>query len=88
MRVPTSIPAIRRFSKSDVVIHKETQRSNTQLHNHLWWRVVRTKINLNSKVNLEKDNIVIAVDSTSIKVTNRVKGYLLNGRRKEREKAL
>ncbi len=54
----------------------------------IWWRVVRTKINLDLKVNLEKDNIVIAVDSTGIKVTNReVNGYLINGRIKEREKA-
>ncbi len=29
------------------------------------------KINLDSKVNLEREDIVIAVDSTSIKVTNR-----------------
>src|SRR6476469_244121 len=35
-----------------------------------WWRVVKLKINLDPKVNLEKDDIVIAVDSTSIKVTN------------------
>ena len=35
-----------------------------------WWRVVKLKINLDPKVNLEKDDIVIAVDSTGIKVTN------------------
>ncbi len=39
----------------------------------IWWRrVIRMKINLDPKVNLEKDDIVIAiVDSTGIKVTNR-----------------
>src|SRR6478672_8155031 len=38
----------------------------------IWWRVARMKINLDPKINLEKDNdIVIAVDSTGIKVTNR-----------------
>jgi len=36
----------------------------------IWWRVVKLKINLDPKVNLEKDDIVIAVDSTGIKVTN------------------
>jgi hypothetical protein len=38
----------------------------------IWCRVARRKINLDPKINPEKDNdIVIAVDSTGIKVTNR-----------------
>ena len=37
----------------------------------IWWRVIRTKINLDPKINLEREDIVIAVDSTGIKVTNR-----------------
>ncbi len=37
----------------------------------IWWRVIRTKINLDPKVNLEREDIVMAVDSTGIKVTNR-----------------
>ena len=39
----------------------------------IWWRVGRMKINLDhQKVNpLERDDVVIAVDSTGIKVTNR-----------------
>jgi hypothetical protein len=37
----------------------------------IWWRVVKMKINLDPKVNLGRDGIVIAVDSTGIKVTNR-----------------
>ena len=37
----------------------------------IWWRVARMKINLDPKINPEKDDIVIAVDSTGIKVTNR-----------------
>ncbi len=44
------------------------------------------KINLDPKINPEKDDIVIvaSVDSTGIKVTNREwNGYLINGRRKE-----
>jgi hypothetical protein len=54
-----------------------------------WWRVVKMKINLDPKVNLERDDIVIAVDSTGIKVTNREEnGCLINGRIKEREKVL
>ena len=35
-----------------------------------WWRVLKMKINLDPKVNLEREDIVIAiVDSTGIKVT-------------------
>ena len=83
--VPTSIPSIRRLSKNDVVTHKETQRSSTRLHNHLV-EVVRTKINLNSNVNLEKDNIVIAVDSTGIKVTNRGEWILDKWKNKRKRK--
>ena len=37
----------------------------------IWWRVERIKIDLDPKINLERDDIVIAVDSTGIKVTNR-----------------
>jgi transposase len=37
----------------------------------MWWRVARMKINLDPKINPEKDDIVIAVNSTGIKVTNR-----------------
>ncbi len=40
----------------------------------IWWRVARMKINLDPKVNIEKDDtivIVVAVDSTGVKVTNR-----------------
>jgi hypothetical protein len=37
----------------------------------IWWRVARMKINLYPNVNPERDDIVIAVDSTGIKVTNR-----------------
>ncbi|HEY6535587.1 MAG TPA: hypothetical protein VIY08_07285 [Candidatus Nitrosocosmicus sp.] len=36
----------------------------------IWWIVARLKINIDSKINLEKDDIVIAVDSTGNKVTN------------------
>ena len=36
-----------------------------------WWRVVKMTINLDSKINLQRGDIVIAVDSTGINVTNR-----------------
>ena len=50
----------------------------------IWCRVERMKIYLNPQINPEKDDIVIAVDSTGIKVTNREEnGYLTNGRIKE-----
>ena len=52
----------------------------------IWWRVVRTKINLNPKVNLERDNIVIAVDSTGIKVTNRGEWILDKWKNKRKRK--
>lgn len=37
----------------------------------IWWRIERMKINLDPKLDPERDDIVIAVDSTGIKVTNR-----------------
>ncbi len=48
----------------------------------IWWRVEKMKINLDPKVNLEKDDIVIAVDSTGIKVTNRGEWILDKWKRK------
>jgi hypothetical protein len=51
----------------------------------IWWRVARMKINLDPKINPEKDDIVIAVvDSTGIKVTNR--GEWILDKWKEEEK--
>jgi hypothetical protein len=35
-----------------------------------WWRVVKMKINLDPKINLQRGDIVIAVDSTGINVAN------------------
>ena len=52
----------------------------------IWWRVVRTKINLNPKVNLERDDIVIAVDSTGIKVTNRGEWILDKWKKNKRKR--
>ena len=37
----------------------------------IWWGAIKIKINLDPKVNLEREDIVIAVDITGIKVTNR-----------------
>jgi transposase len=50
----------------------------------IWWRVARMKINLVPKINLEKDDIVIAVDSTGIKVTNRGEWILDKWKKKRR----
>jgi transposase len=52
----------------------------------IWWRVVRTKINLDPKVNLGRDGIVIAVDSTGIKVTNRGEWILDKWKNKRKRK--
>ena len=89
MRPPTSIPSIRRLSKNDVSVHiKRLKEIVPDFTTIWWWRVIRTKINLNPKVNLERD-VVVAVDSTGIKVTNREEnGYLINGIINEREKDL
>ena len=37
----------------------------------IWWRIARMRIDLNSNINPERDDMVIAIDSTGIKVTNR-----------------
>jgi len=37
----------------------------------IWWRIEKMKINIDPKVNPERDDIVLTVDSTGIKVTNR-----------------
>jgi transposase len=50
----------------------------------IWWRVARMKINLDPKINPEKDDIVIAVDSTGIKVTNRGEWILDKWKKKRR----
>jgi Transposase DDE domain len=44
------------------------------------------KINLDPKVNLERDGIVIAVDSTGIKVTNRGEWILDKWKNKRKRK--
>jgi hypothetical protein len=61
MHIPTSIPSIRRLSSNDVKTHKETHKEMVPDFNNLWWRVVKIKINLDPKINLERDDIVIAV---------------------------
>jgi hypothetical protein len=52
-------------------IHIEKLQEAVPDYTTLWWRVVKVKVHLNPEVNLEKDIITIAVDSTGIKVTNR-----------------
>jgi transposase len=52
----------------------------------IWWRVIRMKINLDPKVNLGRDGIVIAVDSTGIKVTNRGEWILDKWKNKRKRK--
>lgn len=51
-----------------------------------WWRVVKMKIHLDPKVNIERDGIVIAVDSTGIKVTNRGEWILDKWKNKRKRK--
>jgi transposase len=50
----------------------------------IWWRVERMKINLDPNINPEKNDIVIAVDSTGIKVTNRGEWILDKWKNKKR----
>ena len=83
--VPTSIPTIRRLSKNDVGAYKKTSKIGPDFTT-IWWRVVRIKINLDPKVNLERDDIVIAVDSTGIKVTNRGEWILDKWKNKRKRK--
>ena len=52
-------------------IHIEKLQEAVPDYTTMWWRVVKVKVHLNPKINLEKDPITIAVDSTGIKVTNR-----------------
>jgi len=52
----------------------------------IWWRVVKIKINLDPKINLERDDIVIAMDSTGIKVTNRGQWILDKWKKKRKRK--
>jgi len=52
-------------------IHIEKLQEAVPDYTTMWWRVVKVKVHLNPKTNLEKDPITIAVDSTGIKVTNR-----------------
>src|SRR6185503_17546017 len=51
-----------------------------------WWRVVKIKINLDPKINLERNDIIIAVDSTGIKVTNRGQWILDKWKKKRKRK--
>jgi hypothetical protein len=51
-------------------IHIEKLQEAVPDYTTMWWRVVKVKVHLNPEVNLEKDVIPIAVDSTGIKVTN------------------
>lgn len=50
----------------------------------IWWRVERMKVNLDPKIDPERDDILIAVDSTGIKVTNRGEWILDKWKRKRR----
>jgi hypothetical protein len=51
----------------------------------IWWRVARMKINLDPNVNQSgRDDVVIAVDSTGIKVTNRGEWMLDKWKNKRR----
>ena len=81
--VPISIPSIRGLSSNDVNSYKEVPGTVPDFTT-IWWRVERTKINLDPNINPEKDDIVIAVDSTGIKVTNRGEWILDKWKNKKR----
>ena len=49
----------------------------------IWWRIEGMKIILDPRINSEKGNIVIAVDSTGIKEQIRASGYVTNGSKRE-----
>jgi hypothetical protein len=85
-RVPSFIPSIGGLSSNDVNSHKETPGNSTRLYNNLWWRVERTRINPDPKVNPERDDLVIAVDSTGIKVTKRGQWMLDKWKKKRKRK--
>ena len=59
------------FLRMMMSIHIEKLQEAVPDYTTMWWRVVKVKVHLNPKINLEKDVITIAVDSTGIKVTNR-----------------
>jgi hypothetical protein len=65
-------------------IHIKKLRETVPDFTTIWWRVERTKINLDPNINPEKDDIVIAVDSTDIKVTNRGEWILDKWKNKKR----
>ena len=65
-------------------IHIKKLRETVPDFTTIWWRVERTKINLDPNTNPEKDDIVVAVDSTGIKVTNRGEWILDKWKNKKR----
>jgi hypothetical protein len=68
---PTSIlPSIRKLSKNDVGAHKDTPRNSTRFPNNLVVESRKDEDKPGPNINPEKDDIVIAVDNTGIKVTN------------------
>jgi hypothetical protein len=70
--IPPSIPSIRRLSLRMMSIHIKKLKEVVPDFTTIWWRVARMKINLDPNINpSERDDIVIAVDSMGIKVTNR-----------------
>lgn len=57
---------LRVLSKHMVQLREEVPDFTT-----MWWRVVRVKVELNPEVNLEGEKVMIVVDATGIKVSNR-----------------
>ncbi len=51
----------------------------------IWWSVVKMTINLAPKINIERNDIVIPVDSTGIKATNRGE-WILDELKKKRKR--
>jgi hypothetical protein len=65
-------------------IHIKKLRETVPDFTTIWWRVERMKIHLDPNINPEKNDIVIAVDSTGIKVTNRGEWILDKWKNKKR----
>ncbi len=66
-----------------MLIHIKKLRETVSDFTTIWWRVETTKMNLDPNINPEKNDMVIAVDSTGIKVTNRGEWILDKWRNKK-----
>ena len=64
--VPSTLQELEGFLRM-MSIHIEKLQEAVPDYTTMWWRVVKVKVYQNPEVNLEKDIITIAVDSTGRK---------------------